>query len=189
MSVDTSRSQNPTSGSAIAADPTTQSTSPSRGDAPRAGEPDMPEQRHAGKVGYGPNYQSGPTLEDRVVGLKDEIKGKVTHNPDLVRLGHEKLTGEERRKKMIGADEPDPFASAKDDSSKSEKSHSHSEGSFKLPSASSSKSTEGTTGTSAKATTGGPGGTAANQGSGPGAKEQAATTTQQGAHDAPVERQ
>jgi hypothetical protein len=57
-------------------------------------------QRHAGKVGYGPNY-AGPTFEDKVVGLKEELVGNVAHNPERFHHAHEVLTGEERRKKLI----------------------------------------------------------------------------------------
>jgi hypothetical protein len=41
-------------------------------------------------------------LEDRVIGLKEELIGKVTRNPERVRHGHEVLTGEEKRKKLTG---------------------------------------------------------------------------------------
>ncbi|KIM40576.1 hypothetical protein M413DRAFT_446010 [Hebeloma cylindrosporum] len=74
-----------------------------------ASEPDMPAQRHAGKVGLGPNYHAGPTLEDKVVGVKEEVLGKITHKPERIQHGHEVLTGEERRKKLTGEDEPNPF--------------------------------------------------------------------------------
>lgn len=69
------------------------------------------EQKHAGKVGYGPNYAEArghvvctPILVDgrpcfnlwlqkmseRIEGLKEEIKGKVTRNQDAVKEGHDK---------------------------------------------------------------------------------------------------
>ncbi|KAF8901163.1 hypothetical protein CPB84DRAFT_1777889 [Gymnopilus junonius] len=77
----------------------------------KTNEPDIapysyPPQRHAGKVGYGPNLPDDPNLIDRVVGLVDELKGKVTHNPDLVQHGHEIYTGEAKIKEILGDDKP-----------------------------------------------------------------------------------
>ncbi|CAA7266880.1 unnamed protein product [Cyclocybe aegerita] len=72
-----------------------------------------PEQRHAGQVGYGPNYHTGPTLEEKVAGLKEELMGKVTRSPARVQHGRELLSGEERRKKL--SDEPNPFTAANKD--------------------------------------------------------------------------
>ncbi|KAJ3504154.1 hypothetical protein NLJ89_g8085 [Agrocybe chaxingu] len=90
-----------------------------------------PEQRHAGRVGYGPNYHTGPTLEEKVAGLKEEFIGKVTRSPARVQHGRELLSGEERRKKLsvdaseylfashllliYGQDEPNPFTAANKD--------------------------------------------------------------------------
>ncbi|KAF8802503.1 hypothetical protein BYT27DRAFT_7172964 [Phlegmacium glaucopus] len=62
----------------------------------------LPEQRHAGKVGYGPTFTTGPTLGDKIMGLKEEIAGKLTRNPEKVKHGHDILTGEEKRKKLTG---------------------------------------------------------------------------------------
>ncbi|KAK0186524.1 hypothetical protein F5146DRAFT_880523, partial [Armillaria mellea] len=59
---------------------------------------EYPEQKHAGKVGYGPQYHSGPTLTDKVSGLKEVVKGKITGNQGLVQQGHERQTGELKRK-------------------------------------------------------------------------------------------
>lgn len=42
------------------------------------------------------------TLADKIQGLKYEIKGKITGNPDLVQHGREVKSGEERRKKLTG---------------------------------------------------------------------------------------
>ncbi|PPQ69184.1 hypothetical protein CVT24_000032 [Panaeolus cyanescens] len=99
---------------------------------------DLPPQLHAGKVGYGPNYRTGPTLEEKVVGLKEELLGKVTHNKERIRHGHEVRSGEEKRKKMSGEDEPNPFAGAEEDHSlespaaglKGNKSHDQSNANF-----------------------------------------------------------
>jgi hypothetical protein len=73
-----------------------------------------PEQKHAGRVGYGPEYNKGPVsfpvdtsrastdhcqdLGERVRGLKEVVKGEVTRNPDLVEQGHERETGELKQK-------------------------------------------------------------------------------------------
>ena len=49
-----------------AAAPETQSSTTNTADAPApppAGSEDLPEQLHAGKVGYGPNYHRGPVSE------------------------------------------------------------------------------------------------------------------------------
>ncbi|KAF9044440.1 hypothetical protein BJ165DRAFT_1405256 [Panaeolus papilionaceus] len=61
-----------------------------------------PEQRHAGKVGYGPNYYVGASFGDIVTGLADEVKGKITHDPILIQHGHELISGEEKRKELLG---------------------------------------------------------------------------------------
>jgi hypothetical protein len=37
-----------------------------------------------------------------VIGLKEEMMGKFTHNPERFKLGKEALTGEQRRKKLVG---------------------------------------------------------------------------------------
>ncbi|KAH9475894.1 hypothetical protein JR316_0011455 [Psilocybe cubensis] len=79
-----------------------------------------PVQRHAGKVGYGPNFASGAGLVDRLTGLATEIKGKATHNPAMVHHGHEIFTGEAKRKKILGIDDPDPaFDTGRDSKKKS----------------------------------------------------------------------
>jgi len=62
-----------------------------------------PEQKHAGKVGYGPNYaemQGRVTLGERVDGLKQEFKGKVKRDPEMVKHGHDVMTGEAKRRAM-----------------------------------------------------------------------------------------
>ncbi|KJA21752.1 hypothetical protein HYPSUDRAFT_67450 [Hypholoma sublateritium FD-334 SS-4] len=71
-----------------------------------------PTQRHAGKVGYGPNYNTSASVFDKVEGLAEEVAGKVTRNPKLVSEGHEKHTGESKKKKLLGEEEDDsPFES------------------------------------------------------------------------------
>ncbi|KAJ3994042.1 hypothetical protein F5050DRAFT_581892 [Lentinula boryana] len=84
-------------------------------------EDDYPEQRHAGAVGYGPNYRQGATLSDKISGLKEELKGKVTKNPELVEHGKEKKTGDLKRKELEeDMNNMDPFETAADDDNKDE---------------------------------------------------------------------
>ncbi|KAJ3738732.1 hypothetical protein DFH05DRAFT_1516698 [Lentinula detonsa] len=84
-------------------------------------EEDYPEQRHAGAVGYGPNYRQGATLSDKISGLKEELKGKVTKNPELVEHGKEKKTGDLKRKELEeDMNNMDPFQTAADDDNKDE---------------------------------------------------------------------
>ncbi|KAK0235176.1 hypothetical protein EDD85DRAFT_792058 [Armillaria nabsnona] len=71
---------------------------------------EYPEQKHTGKVGYGPQYHSGPTFTDKVSGLKEVVKGKITGNQGLVQQGHERKTGELKRKEKQEDIEEDPFA-------------------------------------------------------------------------------
>ncbi|KAF9479820.1 hypothetical protein BDN70DRAFT_664111 [Pholiota conissans] len=72
---------------------------------------DYPVQQHAGKVGYGPNYNADAGIVDKVEGLTEEIVGKVTHNPKLIHKGHELHTGELKRRELLGETDPakDPF--------------------------------------------------------------------------------
>jgi len=42
------------------------------------------------------------TIQEKITGLKEELKGKVKHDPELVRHGREIRTGEEKRKKTTG---------------------------------------------------------------------------------------
>jgi hypothetical protein len=83
-------------------------------------EQGLPPQLHAGRVGYGPNYHPEPvrlfpvpsfetvdakvlqTIEDKFTGLKEELKGKVKHDPELVKHGHSVRIGEEKQKKLTG---------------------------------------------------------------------------------------
>ncbi|EPQ52589.1 hypothetical protein GLOTRDRAFT_112017 [Gloeophyllum trabeum ATCC 11539] len=70
-------------------------------------EGDYPEQRHAGAVGYGPEYHKGATLGDKMSGLTEEVKGKVTRKPDVVEHGREMRTGQLKQKSL--EDDEDPF--------------------------------------------------------------------------------
>ncbi|RDB26637.1 hypothetical protein Hypma_005540 [Hypsizygus marmoreus] len=90
-----------------------------------------PEQRHAGKVGYGPNYYNGPTIGDKVKGLEEEIKGELMRNPVLVEHGKERITGELRKKqKDQDLNSKDPFETPVEKKhqspSKSSSGHEHS---------------------------------------------------------------
>ncbi|KAJ7768273.1 hypothetical protein B0H16DRAFT_1519218 [Mycena metata] len=69
-----------------------------------------PEQKHAGAVGFGPNYHQTPGFLDKVTGLKEEMKGKVTRNPDLAAKGHDRMTGELKKKELEADAAEDPFA-------------------------------------------------------------------------------
>ncbi|GAA5852223.1 hypothetical protein JCM9279_006938 [Rhodotorula babjevae] len=100
-------------------------------DAAAAAKPDDGEYHgeHAGKLGYGPQAPSGGGLPDRLKAMEEKIKGKLTHNPDLVQQGHERDTGElaEKRRqydashddgafsKPTDGEKPTPAAGAKDD--------------------------------------------------------------------------
>ncbi|KAJ6466848.1 hypothetical protein C8R45DRAFT_1079379 [Mycena sanguinolenta] len=73
-------------------------------------ESTYPEQKHAGAVGYGPNYHQGAGFSDKITGLKEQVKGKVTHNPALVETGHNRMTGELKQKELEEDAKADPFA-------------------------------------------------------------------------------
>ncbi|KAJ7319030.1 hypothetical protein DFH08DRAFT_891352 [Mycena albidolilacea] len=69
-----------------------------------------PEQKHAGAVGYGPNYNQGAGFVEKITGLKETVKGKVTHNPELAAKGHDRMTGELKHKELEEDAKADPFA-------------------------------------------------------------------------------
>ncbi|KAJ7088619.1 hypothetical protein C8R44DRAFT_892684 [Mycena epipterygia] len=81
-----------------------------------------PEQKHAGVVGYGPNYNKGAGFVDKITGLKEELKGKVTKNPELVSKGHDRMTGELKHKELDEDAAKDPFAAPDDKKSEAEES-------------------------------------------------------------------
>ncbi|TRM59022.1 hypothetical protein BD626DRAFT_174441 [Schizophyllum amplum] len=68
-----------------------------------------PEQKHAGTVGYGPAFHIGPTTGDKMAGLKETAKGKLTGNHDLVRQGKERRTGELQKREQESEDQDNPF--------------------------------------------------------------------------------
>jgi uncharacterized protein YjbJ (UPF0337 family) len=37
---------------------------------------------------------------EKITGLKEQVKGKVTHNPELVAKGHDRMTGELKHKEL-----------------------------------------------------------------------------------------
>ncbi|KAF7377607.1 Calmodulin-like protein [Mycena sanguinolenta] len=69
-----------------------------------------PEQKHAGAVGYGPNYRQGAGLADKITGIKEQVKGKITRDPALAEKGHDRMTGELKRKELEEDAKADPFA-------------------------------------------------------------------------------
>ncbi|KIO34154.1 hypothetical protein M407DRAFT_240764 [Tulasnella calospora MUT 4182] len=89
-------------------------------DQPAAPNQDYPEQKHAGKVGYGPNYAEARgrvTMGEKIDGLKEEMKGKLKHDQHLVQEGHDKRTGELKRHQMEEDNNPKAIAAAKPDDS------------------------------------------------------------------------
>ena len=78
---------------------------------------EYPPQLHAGAVGLGPefakgavrthrslsptkliNYMPVQTTSEKIDGLKEEIKGKIKHDPELVEHGRDRRTGALKRK-------------------------------------------------------------------------------------------
>jgi len=77
---------------------------------------DYPEQKHAGEVGYGPNYaemHGHVTVGERFEGLKKEVKGKIKRDPKLIQEGHDKMTGEAKRKQLEEDQKPTASNNAK----------------------------------------------------------------------------
>ncbi|KAG6329046.1 hypothetical protein ID866_10042, partial [Astraeus odoratus] len=72
------------------------SSSPSSSSQPSG--PNYPPQRHAGAVGIGPEFGTHTGFTEKLAGLKEEIKGKVLRKPELVQHGHDRRTGELRKK-------------------------------------------------------------------------------------------
>ncbi|KAG2035385.1 hypothetical protein BDR03DRAFT_1001061 [Suillus americanus] len=70
----------------------------------------LPLQRHAGAVGLGPAYKQGAGFGEKLGGLQEEIKGKITKNPELVEHGRDRRTGILKKKEQEQQDEDDPFA-------------------------------------------------------------------------------
>ncbi|KAF9493714.1 hypothetical protein BDN71DRAFT_1449963 [Pleurotus eryngii] len=64
------------------------------------GNEPYPEQLHSGAVGVGPNFTQESTMAEKWIGVKEEMKGKVTHNPGKVEEGRKRRTGELKREQM-----------------------------------------------------------------------------------------
>ncbi|GAA6006537.1 uncharacterized protein JCM10292_003806 [Rhodotorula paludigena] len=83
-----------------------------------APEEGYPEQTHAGKLGYGPQYPTGSGISDILKAKEEVIKGKLKHDPALVQQGHDRRNGTlaERRREYDAqhADDEDPFAQPDD---------------------------------------------------------------------------
>ncbi|KAI5477550.1 Calmodulin-like protein [Pseudohyphozyma bogoriensis] len=92
------------------------------------GEDGYPVQRHAGKVGYGPNYHQGPTFGDKLEGAKEVIKGKITRNHDLAETGKDRILGELQEKEKAKDDAEDPFAKDKEAQAKEDATKATQEG-------------------------------------------------------------
>ncbi|KAI0266381.1 hypothetical protein BC834DRAFT_125913 [Gloeopeniophorella convolvens] len=79
-------------------EPTRQASSGGSQDDSNLDQDGYPPQRHAGVVGYGPNYNRGATMGDKLTGVKEEIRGHVTRNPEVAARGHDRRTGELKRR-------------------------------------------------------------------------------------------
>ncbi|KAJ3925414.1 MAG: hypothetical protein NXY57DRAFT_967871 [Lentinula lateritia] len=102
--------------------PNTTTTSTTANSSSSSSPSSYPSQHHAGAVGYGPNYRQGASLTDKLTGLKEELKGKVTKNPGLVEHGREMKSGELKKKEEEeDMNNLDPFGTADDDDEKNEK--------------------------------------------------------------------
>ncbi|KAL0581433.1 hypothetical protein V5O48_000587 [Marasmius crinis-equi] len=97
-----------------------ESSSNMAGEGSPAMDESYPEQRHAGAVGYGPNYHQGPTFTEKMTGVKEEVKGKVFRNQELAKQGHDRRTGELKRREREDDLNADPFA-APDESKEAQK--------------------------------------------------------------------
>ncbi|GAA5915945.1 4a-hydroxytetrahydrobiopterin dehydratase [Sporobolomyces salmoneus] len=84
---------------------------------------EYPPQMHAGKAGLGPHYNDGSGIADQVKAKGEILKGKLTHNPELVEQGHLRETGAlaaQARKAEVENDDDSPF-SRPDDGEKDHK--------------------------------------------------------------------
>ncbi|TNY18598.1 Proteophosphoglycan ppg4 [Rhodotorula diobovata] len=75
-----------------------------------------PEQMHAGKLGMGPGAPSGGGIADRLKATEEKIKGKLTHNPELVQQGKERQAGilAEKRRQYDAEHEQGAFTNPDD---------------------------------------------------------------------------
>ncbi|RPD65104.1 hypothetical protein L226DRAFT_556117 [Lentinus tigrinus ALCF2SS1-7] len=93
---------------------------------PPAENSEYPEQKHAGAVGFGPEYGKGASTGDKFAGMKEEVKGKILHKPDLVEHGRELRSGVVKKKQMED-DDSNPFQSAQDSQDEDQKTDAHQE--------------------------------------------------------------
>ncbi|GBE84399.1 predicted protein [Sparassis crispa] len=86
----------------------TQASPAPASNAPPAPDNGYPEQRHAGAVGYGPEYGKGAGPGDKFQGLFEEAKGKVLRKPDVAQHGRDLRTGmlKQREKEQDNAEDP-----------------------------------------------------------------------------------
>jgi len=86
---------------------------------------EYPEQKHAGKVGLGPEYgkKSREThgINAKIKGYKEEFKGTVTRNSDLVQKGKERRTGDLAQKEEEKKENDNPFEKAAPPASEAQK--------------------------------------------------------------------
>ncbi|KIJ62251.1 hypothetical protein HYDPIDRAFT_114732 [Hydnomerulius pinastri MD-312] len=61
-------------------------------------DPSLPPQRLAGAAGLGPNYGKDAGFGDKIGGLTEEIKGKILRKPEVTEHGHDRRTGQLKRK-------------------------------------------------------------------------------------------
>jgi len=75
---------------------------------------EYPPQLHAGKVGLGPHYGEANrvTIGEQITGIRETIKGRLKHDSQLEERGHERITGELKRKER--EKENDPFEETQD---------------------------------------------------------------------------
>jgi len=86
-------------------------------------EDELPPQRHAGAVGLGPQYGTGTGFVDKIGGLQEELKGKMLKKPDVAQHGHDRRTGELKKKEKEMDDQTNPLDPAqRSGSMKDEKS-------------------------------------------------------------------
>ncbi|KAF7324710.1 Calmodulin-like protein [Mycena kentingensis (nom. inval.)] len=97
-------------------------------------EGDYPPQKHAGAVGYGPNWHAKPGFSDKVTAMKEQVFGKVTGNAELSAKGHDRWTGELRQKELAADAAEDPFANPEEKKAEEEGVERKSEGTERPPS-------------------------------------------------------
>ncbi|KAJ7841053.1 hypothetical protein B0H14DRAFT_3694880 [Mycena olivaceomarginata] len=57
---------------------------------------------------------------EKITGIKEQVKGKVTHNPDLVAKSHDRMTRELKHKDLEEDAKADPFADPEEKKAKAE---------------------------------------------------------------------